>query len=466
LTVSRIAGQWPVIFVCLVPLSFPLQQLGVARLPIPLVPLAILAAIGLVATHQLSRRLPVVVGSPLLLALGLVVASSLLSTLVSADPGASVRLDGDYLLGLGLAAATSTAVRGTRAARLLVGFVCLLGAGVCTEGLLTAEPLKVYYGASLVENRATGVFVQPNELGAFAALIVILSIALLLSVGRRHPLRLLAGASLVASVSTLMITLSRGAWLGVVLGLVVLLVLAPTVRRPMLATAGVLVGATASALLVPGAQSLLSILADRAASFVDGERNPYDDRPQIWSEALRQLSAHPVLGVGPGGYPVLATRTPSTVVSVAPDHAHNLILTVAAEQGIVGVLALAAAVGVAVAAIVRTVRRLDARTAPPGPAPGAPADGERVLLAGVAAALAVVLGQGLLDYPLRNAVLATMVWLLLGLLAGLVSPRPVTSPGAQPSRAIARQPVRVPHRDAEPVATSIHPHHPRSSHDG
>ena len=49
--------------------------------------------------------------------------------------------------------------------------------------------------------------------------------------------------------------------------------------------------------------------------------------------------------------------------------------------------------------------------------------GERELLAGIVAALAVVLGQGLLDYPLRNAVIAATVWQLIGLLAASVSGR-------------------------------------------
>jgi hypothetical protein len=67
--------------------------------------------------------------------------------------------------------------------------------------------------------------------------------------------------------------------------------------------------------------------------------------------------------------------------------------------------------------VARTLRWHDAR-----PAAGR-GTGERELLAGTAAALAVVLGQGLLDYPLRNPVLATMVWLLVGLLAAAVSGR-------------------------------------------
>jgi O-antigen ligase len=148
-------------------------------------------------------------------------------------------------------------------------------------------------------------------------------------------------------------------------------------------------------------QPVVSVLADRLGSLLSGARNPYDDRPAIWRAAVGLWSERPALGVGPGGYPVLAARDGPLSVS-APLHAHSLLLTVGSEQGLVG---LAALLGV-IAAAVRSVAR--ARTA------GGP--GEEVL-AGAAAALTALLGQGLVDYPLRNPVLATLVWLLVGLLA-------------------------------------------------
>jgi hypothetical protein len=47
-----------------------------------------------------------------------------------------------------------------------------------------------------------------------------------------------------------------------------------------------------------------------------------------------------------------------------------------------------------------------------------------VRAATAAAALAAVLVQGLFDYPLRNAVLAMLTWLLVGLLTAATAPRP------------------------------------------
>jgi O-antigen ligase len=342
----------------------------------------------------------------------------------------SVRLSGDYLLGLALAGATCLACADRRAIRAVIGCVCAVGTFICADGLIRAAPLQPHYGASVVDNRATGVFVQPNELGAFAAVIVILSVGLMLSARRGDVLRGdvlpgLAGVSLVVSAGALVITLSRSAWLGLVLGLVVVVVLAPSARRPVTAALTVTAATITSVLLIPSSSPLLSIVADRAASFVDGQRNPYDFRPQIWLEALRQIAAHPWLGTGPGGYSVVAGRNPSRVAAVLPEHAHNLILTVAAEQGMVGVLAIGLTVGVAVVAVARYTGRQDV---PAIRSPRAPV-GDRELLASLAGALAVALGQGLLDHPLRNAVLATTVWLQLGLLAAILSNRGADQPG-------------------------------------
>jgi O-antigen ligase len=407
----------PALAVCLVPLSLPIGQIQLPGVPLRVVGLTTLAATGLVAAWCLATRRSVLPRSTLLFSVGLVVLSALVSTLFAVDPAGALRLDGDYLLGFALAVTVTVACADRRSLQVVVACTCAAGTVVCATSLTSASQLRVHYGGAVVDNRATGIFGQPNELGAFAAITVLLGAALLVSLRRRDPLRLVAGAAVLSGAGAVLVSLSRGAWLGVGLGLVVLLVLAPRARRVV--TRGrhlaVAAGVLAVTLVAVPSQPLLSIVAGRAASLVDGRRNPYDNRPAIWREALRQIAAHPVLGVGPGGYPLAAGVRPSQVGSVAPEHAHNLALTMAAEQGLLGVLALAGAVCVATVAVVRTVRLYRARH---GAQCGT---GGRELLAGAVAALTAVLGQGLVDYPLRNPVLATMVWLLVGLLAAMVS---------------------------------------------
>jgi len=206
----------------------------------------------------------------------------------------------------------------------------------------------------------------------------------------------------------------------------VLLVLLPAPgRRRLLATlAAVTVLGAAAPVVAPG-QPAVSVVADRLRALATAERNPYDERPEIWREAVRQLEGSPVLGVGPGGYPGRAAGTPA-LRRADPLHAHSMILTVGAEQGLIGVAALLGVIAAGVAAVLRA-RRAAARRHGGGA-------GEEIL-AGAAAALTALLGQGLVDYPVRNPVLGTLLWVLVGVLAAAAAR--VAAP-AQPRLAVRR----------------------------
>ena len=395
--------------VCLVPLSFPIGQRPVPGLPLQVVQLVTAAAVAYVALRWLRRGRPVAPASPVLLGAGLAVLPALLATVTAADPATALRIDLGYLLGLALAVAVAVACRELRSVRLVALVTCAAGAVVCATGLGSASDLRAEYGGALVENRAEGVFSQPNELGGFAAAVLVLSLALLLAGRDRHPVsRLVALSVSLTSAAALALSLSRGAWIGAALGIGVLLVLlpAPGRRRLLVTLAALALLTAASPVLVPG-QPVVSVVAERLGTLATGERNPYDERPEIWREAVRQLDGSPALGVGPGGYPARAAETP-TLREAAPLHAHSLVLTVGAEQGLIGVAGLLGVIAAGVGAVLRA-RRSGGRRNGGGA-------GEEIL-AGAAAALTALLGQGLVDYPLRNPVLGTLLWLLVGVLA-------------------------------------------------
>jgi O-antigen ligase len=87
-------------------------------------------------------------------------------------------------------------------------------------------------------------------------------------------------------------------------------------------------------------------------------------------------------------------------------HAHNLFLTWAAETGLPGAACI---IGLCVHAGLRArrARRFALRNAHPVDA---------AIVAGSAAALVAVVGQGLVDYTLRNSVIFVAVCGLVGLL--------------------------------------------------
>jgi O-antigen ligase len=105
----------------------------------------------------------------------------------------------------------------------------------------------------------------------------------------------------------------------------------------------------------------------------------------------------------------VAARSGTETVTYYPEHAHNIWLTIGAELGIPAVVALFGLIGHVALVTRRATRR--ARQA------GRPRDA--VLIACLAAALLAVVGQGLIDYTLRAAVLLTVVSGVLGALLAL-----------------------------------------------
>lgn len=153
----------------------------------------------------------------------------------------------------------------------------------------------------------------------------------------------------VAAIFNIIVTLSRGAWIGLFGALFTLLLLALAHKR-LLSPAGFLAWwdkRTARtrrlirALSIAVVSCLLCAMALIALSFTQPERSA-KLRTQIWGSALIQFSDAPLTGNG------LFTfgRNHGKYVSIPPAqsyaHAHSLPLNVAAELGILGLLALGA----------------------------------------------------------------------------------------------------------------------------
>ncbi|HAJ34795.1 MAG TPA: hypothetical protein DCL15_03745 [Chloroflexi bacterium] len=209
--------------------------------------------------------------------------------------------------------------------------------------------------------RASGVFAQPNPYGGFLglALPVTLSLAVwawstVLQHGAQHwretlwgvfysAATLLIGAGLLASWS-------RGAWLGAVAGVLVVLVL----RSRQAAFMSALVALLLIGLLLIGAfspslapQPLVERLADLPVYFgltdvlaqpVTDENFSVVERIAHWVAAQRMWEASPWFGVGVGNYAAVypAVRLPRWEDALG--HAHNIYLNVLGETGLLGLV--------------------------------------------------------------------------------------------------------------------------------
>ena len=232
---------------------------------------------------------------------------------------------------------------------------------------LVAAGYQIATGQGVVQpdglSRVRGTFLHPNSLALYLGLLLLVSLALYRHVGRRTRLLLLAFAA--AAVPALVLTYSRGVWLGTAVGVLTIGLIQS--RRALLAMG---IAAVVLALAVPSILGRLTDLEEsRSVSGAPG--NSLVWRLEYWRTTLDLAKANPVTGIG---LDMTERRTREGKVT------HNEFLRAQVEMGLVGLLAYAGFV----AALVATARRaLAAKVA------GAPR-GIAVGFAGCVAAFVVV----------------------------------------------------------------------------
>lgn len=370
----------------------------------------VLWGLHVLATRRLDR-------SALLWSLALVPLVQWLSVTTALDPARSTVLAAESTLGWLCAAATVRCVRSDgRPVTVALG----LGAvAVSAHALTGLGDLTTSAGGAVVSGRLQGPFAQPNELGAYCAMLLPLLVAAAVQL-RDAALRVLAWAGTAVVVAALLLCLSRGAWAGAAAGVLLLAVLLPRTRPLLSVGAPVALAGLLGAMLL-GPSGPAGVLLARFASMGSPEASPDDHRAEIWGLAARTFEAHPVLGAGPGGLLPASTAGDSATIGVAPLHAHNLVLTVASETGLVGLLAL----GVIALAAVRTVLSAPGATLPrPGTTTLA---ARRAATSGwpqlaLVASVAAVAVHGLIDFPWRNPALTYTTWVVAGVVAATAAP--------------------------------------------
>ena len=241
----------------------------------------------------------------------------------------------------------------------------LIARGQLISGFLLAALLPI--GAGVVDwligaERLSGLQGNPNILGALLVMIVPLSVGQIGAVHGRW--RLATYGYLAAALIVTLLTLSRGAWLGLLVAGGVWLYL----RWPWM---GGLLAATA----IPLSVVLLLLRGDTG-------------RLDLYEHALMLFGVAPLTGNGLFTFRLLDT----TGTGVMHLHAHNAILHIGAEMGIPGLVAL----GMTTIAVARPLLRVA----------GAEARWTAAALAGVAA-------HQMVDFPILSPTVALSVVLVL-----------------------------------------------------
>ncbi|MDW8058949.1 MAG: O-antigen ligase family protein [Thermomicrobium sp.] len=171
-----------------------------------------------------------------------------------------------------------------------------------------------------------------------------------------------------ASFAGILLSFSRGAWVGTLAGLLVLFAFAPrTIRSTVLP----LFGLAGLVLVGGGWQQVPEPIRERAQQLITQAR-PFDvrdvqltgenwavvERMVHWQAAWGMFLDHPLTGVGAGNFSVVFPEySPHPLFRISRGHAHNYYLHVLAELGLPGFVVYLALLGSGVALMIGALRR-------------------------------------------------------------------------------------------------------------
>ncbi len=315
--------------------------------------LALLAAALIARARTDGRRIVTAWrAEPVLAALALYAAVSMLAAASSAAPTASLRdavKDLHRLWSLGLFAAAlaiEPAAPLRPALGLSLGAMALYGIAQTAAG---GEP-----GGIMV--RAHG-FMHPVVFGQQMALAVLGGACVLMRPTPKAA-RGAAGAFTALIFTALVLSQTRMALLAACTGFALVAMLEPRARRWAMPALLIVAAVGIAWEFVPnGGRTISSIFAPY------DPQNPQQTRWVLWDTALRMFRDHPLTGTGPGGYHRLFSdyHVGSLDGERNWGNAHNLYLHQLAERGLLGAVALLVLCGTLLARALRAAR-LDADT--------------------------------------------------------------------------------------------------------
>lgn len=247
--------------------------------------------------------------------------AALLSAMLGFNPGGGLLFIGIFGMGLIWHVTLMRFYSQPKVASMI--FHAYLFSGAVSAGLailmvLLRAPAAQY---TVGHGRAIGTFILPGELAGY--LLIYLPVAWAIArTTRRQSLRVLAIVGLIGGLCAFILTFSRAGWVGLAAAAAFYLFARQRSRR------------YAAAFLVAGIAAVLVVF--------NAHHNPSENytRISIWQAGIEIVRRFPLTGVGPfvfaNIYPLV--RLPDGDATAF--HAHSFLLTVFAETGLIGVLAV------------------------------------------------------------------------------------------------------------------------------
>ena len=341
-------------------------------------------ALYLVARWREGRLRPI--RTPYDIGIVLLLLSGLVSVLVATDHRAALGLYRAYFIEpVALFYVAADLLRRRSDFRIL-----LLGLGVGTSIFAVLNVMA--FAAAAVQNTIhfgappSAIYTSSNAVAMFLEPPMAFAVALVLFSDERRDRRLALAWTLVLGVA-LVLTFSRGGYVALaVFALLLLVKVRPELRRPLLVFGVV---AAVAVLLTVIAASTTPLMRSRF-SYV-ALNYTLQTRSAIFTATFHMIAAHPILGVGLGGYVYKLHH----FIEIYP---HNVYLTFWVELGLLGLLAF---LFIFVKLLVSAWRALPAATG-----------FERALLWGVVGTVVLWAVHGLVDSPYWKNDMAVEFWLV------------------------------------------------------
>ncbi len=290
---------------------------------------AILAVVGVLAVIagsllMFSER----VEQPMLPVLTIWLAAALLSALLGFAPLYGLLFLAIFLLGILWHVGINASYGDSGAPAIIFG--ALLGAAtlafiVAIAAVLLHRPAAIY---AAQHGRAVGSFILPGELAGYVLVIVPIALAVA-SLARQPWLRALAACAALSGVLALALSFSRTGWVAAGCAGIAYLVIVVRDRRKQIQ-----IGVTIAAVTALAVALAFNVHHDPSENFT---------RLSIWKTALGMVRRFPLTGTGPFSFSLLYAHLRLPDGDAVAYHAHDIYLTLLAETGIVGLLAMLAA---------------------------------------------------------------------------------------------------------------------------
>lgn len=248
--------------------------------------------------------------------------------------------------------------------------------------------------------RYVGTFTNPTFFAEMLGLALPLTVALLLRKRDWRDRSVLLAFAGIQGIGMLL-SYSRGAWLGLIVSLAVLAVLC---EKRMLIV-GLIVGALLLSVAPP-------VLVDRLLSSFSLEDSSNSYRIFIWRGSVAMLRKYLFRGVGLGAEPFVHVYPEFMIVQTPAPHAHSLYLQMLIEIGLFGFLAMAWFFMVWGWDVLGVLFREQGGWAKRWQEIGA--------LAGAFAAVAGHMLQGVIEHTWYNPRVTLAFWAVMGIASGLV----------------------------------------------